>query len=109
MAEYERFMDIAGGDRAVAKLLHESLSHLERGAGGPAMQELARDVLSGRADLREVANSSAYAGAFQESLSRFQQWQAEVGPEEAARLAEQAEQRTAALRGELASDGPDHA
>ncbi|MGV2386300.1 MAG UNVERIFIED_CONTAM: hypothetical protein LOD86_13710 [Thermobifida fusca] len=109
MAEYERFLDIAGGDRALAKLLHQSLTHLEQGVGGPALQELARDVLSGRTDLREVANSSAYAEAFQESLRRFHQWRAEAGPEEVARLAEQAEQRAAELRAELAPDGPDHA
>lgn len=101
MAEYEQFLDIAGGDPAVAKLVHESLKALERGAGGPAMQELARDVLAGRIGLREAANSSAYAEAFQESMARLRQWQDEVGPEEVNRLAAEAERYASEMRQEL--------
>jgi hypothetical protein len=101
MAEYDRFMGLAHGDPALAKLLHESLKNLAQGVGGPVMQELARDVLAGHVDLREVAGTSAYADAFRESLNRLSQWQAEVGQEETARLAAEAERGTASLREEL--------
>jgi hypothetical protein len=101
VAGYEQFLDIAGGDRAMAKLLHESLKKLEQGAGGPDMQEMAADVLAGRIGLREAANSSAYAEAFRESMTRLQSWMEEVGPEEVDRMAAEAAQYAAELRTEL--------
>jgi hypothetical protein len=106
MADIDAFMEIAGGDRGLAKLLLESLKKLEDGAGGPVMQEMARDVLAGRIGLREAANSSAYADAFQESMRAFQRWADEVGPEELQRAAEGAEQFTAQLREEIGDTGP---
>lgn len=66
MAEHERFLGVAGGDPALAKVVYDNLRRLEEGAGGPAMQELARDVLAGRVSLREAANSGAYAEAFRD-------------------------------------------
>jgi hypothetical protein len=66
LAEHERFLSIAGGDPALAKVVYDNLRRLEEGAGGPAMQELARDVLAGKIGLREAANSGAYAEAFRD-------------------------------------------
>ncbi len=68
MAEHERFLDIAGGDPELARVVYDNLRRFEEGAGGPAMQQLARDVLAGRISLREAANSGAYADAFRDSV-----------------------------------------
>jgi hypothetical protein len=69
LAEHERFLEIAGGDPELAKVVYENLRKLEDGAGGPVMQELARDVLAGRMSLREAANSGKYAEAFRDSAN----------------------------------------
>ena len=86
MAEHERFLSIAGGDPALAKVVYDNLRRLEEGAGGPAMQELARDVLAGRISLREAANSGAYAEAFRD-LPREDpvpdQWRSATGDDRA--------------------------
>lgn len=73
MAEHERFLDVAGGDPDLARVVYENLRRLEEGAGGPAMQELAREVLAGRMSLREAANSGAYAEAFRTGPDQHRQ------------------------------------
>jgi hypothetical protein len=81
LAEHERFLEIAGGDPELAKVVYENLRKLEDGAGGPVMQELAREVLAGRMSLREAANSGKYAEAFRDSASAPPPWPAEAGPD----------------------------
>lgn len=55
------FLEMTQQDPAQAKILRKSLEHLASGLGGPALKEMAQEVLSGRMGLREAANVSAYA------------------------------------------------
>ena len=55
------FLEMTQQDPAQAKILRQSLEHLASGLGGPALKEMAQEVLSGRMGLREAANVSAYA------------------------------------------------
>lgn|SRR5690554_6868261 len=101
MPEHERFLDIAGGDPALATMLQESLKRLEEGAAGPQLQAFARDVLSGQMHIRDAVAQDDYAAALGQRMAEFQQWQQEVGDQEVNRLGRQAEQYAAELREEL--------
>ncbi len=83
-----RQLDEMSGDPAVAKHLKDSLRRLSDGAAGPALAEMAKDVLAGRTDLRTVGSSSAYASHMSEAIGRFQQWQEQLTPEERDQLLE---------------------
>jgi hypothetical protein len=52
-----------GHDPGRTRMLRTSLRVLAEGEAGPELQEMARDVLSGRVSLREALMSSAYSGA----------------------------------------------
>lgn len=57
------------------RMLRKALETLKGGGAGPVLQEMAQEVLSGRATLREAATSSAYGEALIESGEQFgQQW-----------------------------------
>ncbi|MER7416485.1 hypothetical protein ABT346_06800 [Micromonospora peucetia] len=86
----QQFLDITEGNRGLAKLLHASLSRLRNGVAGDDLQEMARDVLAGHTDLREVAASDAYGTALLDRYHRFTQWEASLDPEERQRLASRA-------------------
>ncbi|MEV0882119.1 hypothetical protein AB0I85_30360 [Micromonospora echinofusca] len=86
----QQFLDITEGSRGLAKLLHASLARLRDGVAGDDLQELARDVLAGRTDLREVAASDAYGTALLDRYHRFSEWEASLDPEERQRLAAEA-------------------
>ncbi|GAA3582919.1 hypothetical protein GCM10022295_75120 [Streptomyces osmaniensis] len=55
------FLEMTQQDPVQAKILRKSLEHLASGLGGPALKEMAQEVLSGRMGLREAADVSAYA------------------------------------------------
>ncbi|MGW1958573.1 hypothetical protein ACWCPI_38550 [Streptomyces sp. NPDC001920] len=54
-------LEMSQGDPAQARLLRKSLETLAAGHGGDALKEMAQEVLSGRAGLRDAVNVSAYA------------------------------------------------
>lgn len=78
----DEITDIAGGDPAMAKVLRESLRHLATGAAGPALQEMANDVLDGRITLREAVRHDHYAAALTERLDAFTEWHDSLSPQE---------------------------
>jgi hypothetical protein len=84
--QVDRDLDAMTGDPALTRQLKASLQKLREGVGGPALAELAREVLEGRTTLREVARSSAYAAEMGAVMRRFQQWNAELTDEERAKL-----------------------
>lgn len=104
MSGHERFLDVAGDDPALARMLQESLKRLEEGVGGPQLQEFAREVLAGRAHIRDAVATDAYASALGQRMEEFQQWRQEVGEQEANRVADQAQEYADTLRSE--SDEP---
>jgi hypothetical protein len=94
----EMFFDMAGGDPALAKLVHASLERLRDGAGDDErLQELAREVLAGRVDLREAASSDAYGEALAGQFRRLQEWRDQIGDEEYRRQATEARRQAEQL------------
>jgi hypothetical protein len=82
-----QFLDLTEGDVGLAKLLHASLQRLRDGVAGDDLREMARDVLDGRTDLRQVAASEAYGPALTGHFHRFKEWEQGLDPEERERLA----------------------
>lgn len=87
MAE-ESIRDVAHGDPGRVRLLRESLHALADGAAGPALQEMARDVLAGRVRLREAALSTFYGAELLPHTERSMRRWAGLTEGERARLVE---------------------
>ncbi|MFE5817373.1 hypothetical protein [Streptomyces sp. NPDC056479] len=95
------FLEMTQQDAAQAKMLRQSLEHLASGLGGPAMKEMAQEVLSGRMGLREAADVSAYAEeAVVQSAPLAEKWAAMSDSEREA-LAAEGERRLEEGRREL--------
>lgn len=84
--------DIAGGDPQRAELLRRSLERLQNGAAGPALQEMARDVLAGRIGLRDATGYAYYQEALTAEATRYQQWRDQAGEAEVADAVRRARQ-----------------
>ncbi|MFE7894224.1 hypothetical protein [Streptomyces sp. NPDC057412] len=83
------FLEMTQQDPAQARILRQSLEHLASGLGGPALKEMAQEVLSGRMGLREAADVSAYAEeAVQRSAPLAEKWAAMSDSEREALAAE---------------------
>lgn len=81
------------GNPKLARAIKDALTKLSKGAGGADLAEMARDVLDGHTDLRTVGQSSAYSHQMTEAIGQFQQWQAELAPEEREELITDAQAR----------------
>ncbi|MET9412918.1 HMG-box domain-containing protein [Streptomyces klenkii] len=81
-----------------ARALHGALERLADGSAGDVLQEMAREVLTGRVGLRDAVRVGAYAEALGEGTRALRAaWQA-LPEQERARYAEEA-RRTLAARG----------
>jgi hypothetical protein len=83
------------GNRQLAEELKTNLKQLRDHGGDSPLAAMARDVLEGRLNLREVARSSAFAIPLAEAMDRFHDYDSQLSQEERARLIEEAEQRLA--------------
>ncbi|MGB2569278.1 hypothetical protein ACPFP2_12615 [Micromonospora citrea] len=92
-----QFLDITEGSRGLAKLLHTSLRRLSDGVAGDDLQEMARDVLAGHTDLRQIAASDAYGNQLLDRYHHFRQWEQSLDPEERQRLGAQAAETSGRL------------
>jgi hypothetical protein len=72
------------GNPKLAKAIKEGLERLSKGAGGPDLQEMARELLAGRTSLRTVGSSTAYAAQLTSAIEAFTRWRADLSPEERA-------------------------
>jgi hypothetical protein len=72
--------DIAGHDPHQAQVLRRSLERLRDGVAGPALQEMARDVLAGNTTLRSAMSFSFYQEELTRGLERFHDWQRDTDP-----------------------------
>lgn len=82
------FLDIAE-DPVEARLLRKSLQQLAGGGAGDALQEMAREVLSGRVGLRDAVGVSAYGEALAECGQSFKdEWDEKSENEREAMAAE---------------------
>ncbi|MFE5870500.1 hypothetical protein ACFQ6V_17905 [Streptomyces roseifaciens] len=83
-----------------ARVLHGMLQRLAAGSGGDALQEMAREVLTGRIGLRDAVRVGTYAEALGEGVRALSAaWRA-LPEEERARYAEEARRTLDAPRGD---------
>ncbi|SCG53077.1 hypothetical protein [Micromonospora humi] len=85
-----QLLDLAEGENGLAKILHASLERLRDGAAGTDLQEMARDVLAGHTDLRQIAVTDAYGPMFLDQFHRFKEWEEHLDPDERRRLTDEA-------------------
>lgn len=78
-------------DQAQARALRKQLQQLAGGGAGSVLQEMAKEVLSGRIGLREALRVSAYAEALGERVHTFRESWEQMSSEE--RNAQQDEAR----------------
>lgn len=82
------FLDISK-DRVHAGVLKDSLSVLAKDDSNKTLQEMAREVLGGRIDLRDATATTAYSDALIESMTVFREkWDA-MSDTDRQRLAEE--------------------
>ncbi|MBQ0979522.1 MULTISPECIES: hypothetical protein [Micromonospora] len=90
-----QFLELTEGNQGLAKLLHACLTQLRDGVAGSDLQEMARDVLAGHTDLRQIAATDAYGGMLLDHYQRFRTWEQTLDPEERQHMADQAADLTA--------------
>jgi hypothetical protein len=87
----EEFLDIAGSP-AEARLLRKALQQLSDGGAGQALQEMAREVLSGRVGLREAVSQGAYGEELIDKTESFRRDWESMSDREREELTEQGQQ-----------------
>lgn len=75
-----------------ARRLRLALNTLAGGSAGPALQDMARDVLSGKVELRTALRSRAYEDAMSDRVHAFSAWYRELTESQRAAEAERARQ-----------------
>jgi hypothetical protein len=91
-------MDLAGQDAARSQVLRASLERLANGTGGELLQEMARDVLAGRLDLRQAALSDVYGSGLFDSFTNFWEHYERLSPTDQEQLAQAADAQLADIR-----------
>ncbi len=74
----------------IVRAVKESLRRMANGDAGPAMAEMARDLLTGRIRLHDLAATSVYSGPMLDGIERYQRWESELTPEHRQALREAA-------------------
>ena len=93
---------ITGGDEARARALRKTLQKLAGSSeAGAPLQEMAREVLSGRIGLREAMRVNAYAEALGERVAEGRRAYEALPPEELERQQEEARRYLDAQREEI--------
>ncbi|MDI3408087.1 hypothetical protein [Streptomyces cavernicola] len=93
---------MTGGDEARARALRKTLQRLaDSDKAGPALQEMAREVLAGRVGLREAMRVGAYADALGEKLAEGRRAYEAIPREERERQMEAARGYLAEQRAEI--------
>ncbi|GAA2468169.1 hypothetical protein [Streptomyces macrosporus] len=69
-------------DRVQARALRKQLQQLAQGGAGSVLQEMAREILSGRVGLSEAMRVPAYAEALGEKVRTFRESWERMTPEE---------------------------
>ncbi|MDI3389846.1 hypothetical protein QIS99_27180 [Streptomyces sp. B-S-A8] len=93
---------MTGGDEARARALRKTLQKLaESDKAGPTLQEMAREILSGRVGLREAMRVGAYADALGEKLAEGRRAYEAIPREERERQMEAARDYLAEQRAEI--------
>ncbi|MGP3981265.1 hypothetical protein [Streptomyces sp. KR80] len=94
--------NITGGDEVRARALRKTLQKLAGSEqAGPALQEMAREVLAGRVGLREAMRINSYAEALGERVAQAREAYEQLSPEELERQKEEAQRFLEAQREEI--------
>ncbi|MFG2192540.1 hypothetical protein [Streptomyces sp. NPDC048639] len=94
--------DITRGDEVRARALRKTLQKLAGSEqAGPALQEMAREVLSGRTGLRDAMRNGSYAEALGERVAQARQAYEQLPPDELERQKEEAQRFLDAQREEI--------
>ena len=80
-------LDVARGDKALSQHLHQSLEILRDRSDSDDFRRVVDDVLNGRASLRDVYNTSAFAAGIEPGVRKFAERWDELSQEERDRLA----------------------
>ena len=97
-------MAVAHGDPALARHLRRSLETLRDRSDDDDFRRLADDVLHGRADLREVYFSPAFAAGIDTGTRQFADRFDQLSREEQQEMADQGRRELGELREELQRD-----
>jgi hypothetical protein len=100
----EAVMDIAHGDPAMARQLRLSLELLRDRTDNDEFRRLVDDVLTGRADLRDVYSTPAFAAGINPGVEQFAERYDQLTPEQRDEMAEQGRQALARERNRLAQE-----
>ena len=90
-------LSITGGDEAIATVLRRTLTRLAKGEGGPLLKELARDVLTGKVELRTALLSETYGAPMSAAFGKFRTWYDEASEKERGEAIADARRRAARL------------
>jgi hypothetical protein len=70
------------GNSNLALAVKTALERLSNGAAVEEVAEMATELLAGRASLRDIGRSEAFAARIADGFAEFQKWQSALGPEE---------------------------
>jgi hypothetical protein len=102
----EPTMAVAHGDPALARHLRKSLELLRDRTDNDDFRRLVDDVLNGRANLRDVYFTPAFAAGINPGVEQFAQRFDELTREQQQEMAQQGRQALDAERQRLREDGP---
>lgn len=102
MWEDQAGVDLSGipQNSAEAKVLKEILERLEEGVAGPLLQEMSREVLSGRISLREAVLGGGYSDVFEAGMKKFFCWFDQLTPDQIEQLQKEGEDHIVSLERE---------
>jgi hypothetical protein len=85
----EPVLDVARGNKALSRHLNESLRVLRDRSNNDDFRRIVDDVLEGRASLRAVSNTSAFAAGIESGIRKFAERWDELSEDERDKLAEE--------------------
>lgn len=100
----EQMLDVARGDKVISQHLRRSLSLLRERSDNEDFKRLTDDVLAGRANLRDVFATPAFAAGLDPFVERFAERYDQLSEDERAEMAEQGRAQIQAERERLAGE-----
>jgi hypothetical protein len=88
----EPLLDIARGNAAVSRYLHQSLRALRDNNEDPHLRLIIEDVLAGRTSLRAAFTNPQFTAGLEPGIERFSQVYEGLDPQERARFAAEGEE-----------------
>ena len=102
----EPTLDVAHGDKALSRHLNESLKLLRDRSDNDDFRRVVDDVLNGRASLRDVYNTPAFAAGVEPGVRQFGERWDELSQEERDRLAQEGQRALDAENERIARESP---